>query len=68
MSNKRTEYDLAIGDAPQSLLLAMEQLVSGERSVAEFRDEMINLLYDEPEATSGVRGLVDDYANRVLEP
>ncbi|MEO1595125.1 MAG: protein kinase [Pseudomonadota bacterium] len=68
MSNKRTEYDLAIGDAPQSLLLAMEQLVSGERSVAEFRDEMINLLYEEPEATSGVRGLVDDYAKRGLVP
>ena len=68
MSDRGSEHDFAIGDAPQSLLLAMEQLVSGERSVAEFRDEMINLLYETPTAFSAVRGLVDDYARRGLVP
>lgn len=68
MSGREGEADLAIGDTPQALLLAMEQLVSGERSVAEFRDEMINLLYEHPASFSAVRALVDDYARRGLVP
>ncbi|MEM8547443.1 MAG: protein kinase [Pseudomonadota bacterium] len=52
----------------QDLLLAMEQLVSGERSISEFRDEMLNLLYENPSHSSSVHQLVGEYQQRGLIP
>ncbi len=58
----------AMGEPPQTLLLAMEQLISGERNIGEFRDEMLNVLYEQPQTVTAIRSLVDDYARRGLIP
>ena len=60
--------DVAVGDPPQRLLLAMEQLLSSERTVAEFRDELLNMLYAEPAIAAPTRGLIEEYARRGLIP
>ncbi|MEM7765147.1 MAG: protein kinase [Pseudomonadota bacterium] len=57
-----------LGNPPQSMLLAIEQLISGERSIAEFRDEMLNTIYETPTSVATVRSMVDDYARRGLIP
>ncbi|MEN7343526.1 MAG: protein kinase [Pseudomonadota bacterium] len=61
------EFDV-FGEPPQALLLAIEQLISGERTISEFRDEMLNIMYESPGSVSAVRSLVDDYARRGLIP
>lgn len=63
-----TETDAAQAQATQSVLLAIEQLISGERTTAEFRDEMLNVVYEHAEVANAVRGLIDDYGRRGLIP
>lgn len=60
--------NVGVGEPPQRLLLAMEQLLSSERSVAEFRDELLNTLYAEPASAPAMRGLIEEYARRGLIP
>ena len=63
-----TELSLGMGEPPQALLLAIEQLISGERTIAEFRDELLNALYDRPASAPALAAMVDDYARRGLIP
>jgi serine/threonine protein kinase len=60
--------DVGVADPPQRLLLAMEQLLSSERTVAEFRDELLNMLYAEPSTAQPTRALIEEYARRGLIP
>ncbi|MEM9173168.1 MAG: protein kinase [Pseudomonadota bacterium] len=48
----------------QGLLLALEQLISGERSLGEFRDEMLNVLYEHPSRAKVTHDLINDYYQR----
>ncbi|MEO0574746.1 MAG: hypothetical protein AAF004_04720, partial [Pseudomonadota bacterium] len=63
-----TELDAAQAQATQSVLLAIEQLISGERTTAEFRDEMLNVVYEHAAVAGVVRSLIDDYGRRGLIP
>lgn len=60
--------DDLFGEQPQAALLAMEQLISGERSISEFRDELLNIVYESPSSVDGIRSMIDDYARRGLVP
>ncbi|MEM6819618.1 MAG: protein kinase [Pseudomonadota bacterium] len=62
------DRQFGIGEPPQSVLLAIEQLISGERSIAEFRDELLNVLYDNPGTSAALSTMVNDYSRRGLIP
>ncbi|MEL7313085.1 MAG: hypothetical protein AAFN07_16325, partial [Pseudomonadota bacterium] len=57
-----------VGEPPQSVLLAIEQLISGERTIGEFRDELLNVLYESPGTASALASMVNDYSRRGLIP
>ncbi len=62
------DRQFGIGEPPQSVLLAIEQLISGERSIGEFRDELLNVLYDNPGTSAALSTMVNDYSRRGLIP
>ncbi|MEO0365615.1 MAG: protein kinase [Pseudomonadota bacterium] len=57
-----------IGEPPQNVLLAIEQLISGERTIGEFRDELLNVLYENPGTAASLSSMVNDYSRRGLIP
>ncbi|MEO1325749.1 MAG: protein kinase [Pseudomonadota bacterium] len=63
-----SDRQFGIGEPPQSVLLAIEQLISGERSIGEFRDELLNVLYDNPGTSAALSTMVNDYSRRGLIP
>lgn len=63
-----SDEHFGVSEPPQDILLAIEQLISGERSISEFRDELLNALYDSPGAATAMAGMINDYSRRGLIP
>ncbi|MFK8052025.1 MAG: protein kinase [Woeseiaceae bacterium] len=57
-----------VGEPPQTALLALEQLISGERSITEFRNELLNTIYAQPQTVEALRVMIDEYSRRGLIP